>query len=144
LLKLLGQNSKTYEDAHAIASRISTSALVKTALYGEDANWGRILAATGSIPLSSPLDPTRVSVSLVPADGSPALPLLTRGEPEKVDEVRAKAILSEEDFELRVDLAIGNEKAQYWTCDFSYVWSYLCLHIYKDSITDCLAGIRAY
>ncbi|CAL1715342.1 unnamed protein product [Somion occarium] len=108
----------SYADAHKVASRISTSALVKTALFGEDANWGRILAATGSIPLSAPLDPTRVSVSFIPADGTAPLPLLVNGEPEKVDEVRAKEIVSAEDLEIRVDLGLGNESAKYWTCDF--------------------------
>ncbi|OSX63939.1 hypothetical protein POSPLADRAFT_1179550 [Postia placenta MAD-698-R-SB12] len=110
----------TYEDAHRIASRISTSALVKTALYGQDANWGRILAATGSVPLSVPIDPTRVSVSFIPTDGSPALPLLVNGEPETVDEARAKEIISVEDLEIEVQLGIGSENAKYWTCDFSY------------------------
>ena len=43
------------------------------------------------------------------------------GEPEKVDEVRAKEILEHEDLEVRVDVGIGNESATYWTCDFSYV-----------------------
>ena len=80
-----------------------------------------MLAATGSVPLSTPLDPTRVSVSFVPTDGSPVLPLLVNGEPEEVDEVRAKEILSAEDLEVRVDLNLGSESAKYWTCDFSYV-----------------------
>ncbi|KIL57383.1 hypothetical protein M378DRAFT_16293 [Amanita muscaria Koide BX008] len=48
-------------------------ALVKTASYGEDANWGRILAATGSVPLSPEIKPARVSVAFVPADGSARL-----------------------------------------------------------------------
>ncbi|KZT07496.1 arginine biosynthesis bifunctional protein ArgJ beta chain [Laetiporus sulphureus 93-53] len=114
------EGAATYADAHLIASRISTSALVKTALYGQDANWGRILAATGSVPLSTPLDPKRVSVSFIPTDGSPVLPLLVNGEPEMVDEARAKEILSVEDLEVRVQLGIGKESAKYWTCDFSY------------------------
>jgi glutamate N-acetyltransferase/amino-acid N-acetyltransferase len=114
------EGALTYKDAHKVASRISTSALVKTALYGEDANWGRILASTGAVPLSAPLDPSRVSVSFVPADRSDPLPVLVRGEPEDVDEVRAKQILSEEDFEVRVELGLGEESAKYWTCDFSY------------------------
>ncbi|TFK51914.1 arginine biosynthesis ArgJ [Heliocybe sulcata] len=119
------EGAPTYSDAHKVASRISTSALVKTALYGQDANWGRILAATGSIPLSSPIDPTRVSVTFVPADGSAHLPVLVNGEPEKVDEVRAKEILSQEDFEMRVDLGLGSESAQYYTCDLSYVSAWI-------------------
>ncbi|KAH9026400.1 arginine biosynthesis bifunctional protein ARG7 [Lactarius pseudohatsudake] len=101
------EGASSYEDAHKIASKISTSALVKTALYGEDANWGRVLAATGE----------RV---VRPTDGSPVLPLLVNGEPEKVDEVRAKEILSAEDLEVRVELGLGSESAKYWTCDFSY------------------------
>ncbi|KAL5531678.1 hypothetical protein ACEPAG_4555 [Sanghuangporus baumii] len=129
------EEAATYADAHAIASRISTSALVKTALYGEDANWGRILAATGSIPpssLSKPLDPSLISVSLIPppSSSSPSsstssasvspFPLLVNGEPVKVDEVRAKEILQTEDIEILVKLGLGNESAKYWTCDFSY------------------------
>ncbi|TFK92587.1 arginine biosynthesis bifunctional protein ARG7 [Polyporus arcularius HHB13444] len=110
----------TYKDAHAVASRISTSALVKTALFGEDANWGRILAATGSIPLSQPLEPSRVNVSFIPTDGTAPLPLLVNGEPEKVDEARAKEIITQEDLEIKVELGLGSESAKYWTCDFSY------------------------
>lgn len=60
-------------------------------------------------------------MSFVPADGSEPLPLLVEGEPCGVDEVRAKKILSNEDLELRVELGLGSESAQYWTCDFSYV-----------------------
>ncbi|KAE9409791.1 arginine biosynthesis protein ArgJ [Gymnopus androsaceus JB14] len=103
------KGAPTYQDAHSIASRISTSASVKTALYGEDANWGRVLAATGSVPLSSPLHPDKVSVTFVPSDGTTPLPVLVNGEPEK-------------DFEILVDLGGGEgaEVAQYWTCDFSY------------------------
>ncbi|KAH9951180.1 hypothetical protein B0H21DRAFT_356014 [Amylocystis lapponica] len=114
------EGAPSHEDAHKIAARISTSALVKTALYGEDANWGRILAATGSVPLSTPVDPTRVSVSFIPTDGSTPLPLLVNGEPEKVDEVRAKEIVSASDLEIKVELGLGSESAKYWTCDFSY------------------------
>ena len=89
-------------------------------------SWGRVLAATGSVPLSEPLEPARVNVSFVPTDRSPVLPLLVNGEPEQVDEVRAKEILSAEDLEIRVDLGLGSESAKYWTCDFGYV-SALCL-----------------
>lgn len=84
-------------------------------------SWGRILAATGSIPLSAPLDPTRVSVSFIPTDGTNPLSLLVNGEPEKVDEARASEIVGAEDLEIRVELGLGHESAKYWTCDFSYV-----------------------
>ena len=85
-------------------------------------SWGRVLAAVGSSQgLSKPLEPTLVNVLFVPDDGSPALPVLVGGEPENVDEVRAKEILSEGKFEIKIQLGIGEESAQYWTCDFSYV-----------------------
>ncbi|KAJ6621311.1 hypothetical protein B0H10DRAFT_2163134 [Mycena sp. CBHHK59/15] len=114
------KGAPTYQDAHRIASRVSTSALVKTALYGEDANWGRILAATGSVPVPA-LDPSKVSVTFLPSDNSSPLPVLVNGEPETVDEERAKQILGLEDFGICVDLGgIGTEEATYWTCDFSY------------------------
>jgi glutamate N-acetyltransferase/amino-acid N-acetyltransferase len=67
-----------------------------------------------------------VSVSFVPTDRSPVLPLLVNGEPEQVDEVRAKEILSAEDLEIRVDLGLGSESAKYWTCDFGYVSAFCC------------------
>ena len=72
--------------------------------------------------LSSPneIDPKKVSVVFVPNDGSPVLPLLVNGEPEIVDELRAKDILGCDEFGVRVNLGIGKESARYWTCDFSY------------------------
>ena len=52
-------------------------------------------------------------VSFVPSDGSRALSVLFHGEPETVDEERAKEILQEE-----FDLGLGGESSKYWTCDF--------------------------
>lgn len=122
------ENAASYPDAHCIASTISTSALVKTALYGEDANWGRILSSTGSATLRTPLDPSSVSVSFVPSsptDSAPTpLPVLINGEPAGVDEARASQILGQDEFRIVVDLGGqgvgGKEGAKYWTCDFSY------------------------
>lgn len=121
LVTVTVEGAATFLDAHKIASKISTSALVKTAMYGEDANWGRILASMGSLQtLDQPLNPSLVTVSFVPSDGSARLPVLVNGEPEKVDEVRAKEILSRDEFEVHVQLGMGSESAKYWTCDFSY------------------------
>jgi glutamate N-acetyltransferase/amino-acid N-acetyltransferase len=47
--------------------------------------------------------------------------VLVNGEPEDVDEARAKDILQESDIGIKVDLGCGSEKATYWTCDLSYV-----------------------
>jgi hypothetical protein len=84
-------------------------------------SWGRILSAAGSISIPG-LNPAKVSVTFLPSDNTASLPVLVNGEPENVDEVRAKEILSLEDFGICVDLGgLGNEEATYWTCDFSYV-----------------------
>lgn len=144
-------------NARRAAVSIATSALVKTALYGKDANWGRILCAIGyapgimdsrevplhqaiAIPNNSntrrnaqhknpyaPVKPENTSVSFVPADGSEELKLLVRGEPEQVDEERAKQILEMEDLEILVKLSDvpGKETPSryeevFWTCDFSH------------------------
>ena len=67
-----------------------------------------------------------MNVSFIPADGTKPLPLLVKGEPEKVDEERALEIITQEDLEINVDLGIGSETAKYWTCDFSYVSMRVC------------------
>ena len=120
-------NAASFVDAKAIASTIAQSNLVKTALYGKDANWGRILCAVGYTDAGAivPQDvgsivPERTNVSFVPVDGSTELKLLVNGEPQAVDEERAKVVLEAEDVEIRVDLGTGSEEASYWTCDFSH------------------------
>lgn len=124
------RNSPDYESARLIASTIARSPLVKTALYGKDANWGRILCAVGYTQgvRDGTVVPERTSVSFLPVDGSPVLKLLVNGEPETVDEERASVILQNEDLEIEVDLGggeqgaagCGGEDAVYWFCDFSH------------------------
>lgn len=124
------RNSPHYDSARLIASTIATSPLVKTALYGGDANWGRILCAIGYTPGTEEgtVVPSRTSVSFRPMDGSAELRLLVNGEPEVVDEERASRILKDEDLEIVVDLGggemgekgSGGEEAVYWFCDFSH------------------------
>ncbi|KAL7953736.1 arginine biosynthesis protein ArgJ [Trichoderma compactum] len=112
-----------------IARAIARSPLVKTALYGKDANWGRILCAAGYALISPPgqpvndvpeIIPERTSVSFVPTDGSAELKLLVNGEPENVDEQRASEILEMEDLEILVRLGTGDKSIVHWTCDFSH------------------------
>jgi glutamate N-acetyltransferase/amino-acid N-acetyltransferase len=121
--------SASEEAARRIASTIARSPLVKTALYGKDANWGRILCATGYSLISEPgqpindvpeISPERTNVSFIPTDGTAELKLLVNGEPEKVDEARAAEILELEDLEILVRLGQGDKQATYWTCDYSH------------------------
>ena len=102
----------TDAEARAIARRIATSPLVKTALFGRDANWGRILAAAGSAPHNggyAHVDPSRLSLSwngtAVLVDGAPQ-----HVEPD-VDAGRA---------EIALDLGLGDATASYLTSDLSY------------------------
>lgn len=121
--------SASEEAARKIASTIARSPLVKTALYGKDANWGRILCATGYSLISEPGEqvnevsevvPEKTNVSFIPTDGSAELKLLINGEPQLVDEARAAEILEFEDLEILVRLGTGDKEATYWTCDYSH------------------------
>lgn len=113
------EDAASFEDAKKVAESISTSPLVKTALYGKDANWGRILCATGYA--GAQVEPSKTNVSFVPNDGTPELKLLVNGEPENVDEERASLILQDEDVNIRVSLGTGGgHSTEFWTCDFSH------------------------
>ncbi|KAF4120549.1 glutamate N-acetyltransferase / amino-acid N-acetyltransferase [Geosmithia morbida] len=121
--------SATEEAAREVARSIARSPLVKTALYGRDANWGRILCAAGYALITPPgqpqndvpeIVPERTNVSFIPTDGSPELRLLVNGEPEQVDEDRASQILQMEDLEIVVRLGTGDKSTTHWTCDFSH------------------------
>lgn len=123
-------NSLSETSARKIASTIARSPLVKTAIYGKDANWGRIICAAGYSQISEPgqqinetpgIIPENTSISLIPSDGSCELHLLVNGEPQLVDEDRAAEILQYEDVEILVDMGVGREQATYWTCDFRWV-----------------------
>ena len=99
-------------EARAIAERVATSPLVKTALYGHDANWGRIAAAAGSAKHDggfAALDPDKLSILIdgvaVLVDGMPSgdEPVLTNGH-----------------CTIEIDLALGDGVASYLTSDLSY------------------------
>lgn len=106
------RGARTFEEARTIGRTIATSPLVKTALFGRDANWGRVLAAAGRAGV--PFDPARASLWFGP------LQLLRAGAPVGVDEARALAILSEQAIALTLELGEGEGRAEVWTCDFSF------------------------
>ncbi|KAK3902608.1 DNA replication factor C-like protein [Staphylotrichum tortipilum] len=138
--------SPSEEAARKIASTIARSPLVKTALYGKDANWGRILCATGYSLISEPgqpvnevpeIAPEKTNVSFIPTDGTAELKLLVNGEPEKVDEARAAEILELEDLEILVRLGQGEKQATYWTCDYSHEYM---VEKYRPVFLDDIVG----
>ena len=85
---------------------------VKTALYGQDANWGRVLCAAGYS--GADIDPDRVALWF----GD--LQLVKDGAPYDVDEERALKILSKKEITITLDLGLGNAEATVWTCDLSH------------------------
>lgn len=101
-----------------MASTIVKSPLVKTAIYGKDANWGRIVCAVGYSGVD--LDPTKVNLHFGVLDGSKSLHLFKDGEPHNIDEAVASEILEMEDLLIHVDLGMGTESMSMFTCDLSH------------------------
>ena len=98
--------------ARAIAQRIATSALVKTALFGRDANWGRVLMAAGSAPFNGGYAEVDVDRMTLSYNGSV---VLERGAPLGVE-----PDVSGPTCAIRLDLGIGPGTASYLTSDLSY------------------------
>lgn len=108
-------------EAHQIANSIATSPLVKTAFFGNDANWGRILCAVGYS--GATVDPTQAHLFIAagqPQDGNPALQLVDAGTPTAYAEEDASAVFAESEISVRVVLGLGEGAATVWTCDLSY------------------------
>jgi glutamate N-acetyltransferase/amino-acid N-acetyltransferase len=104
--------AKSELGAKAIARKISTSSLLKCACFGEDPNWGRIVASAGSSGVS--FDPDKVDIYL----GS--LKALSNGMSVKgLDKEKAHKLFTKRDVYIKVDLKSGLHKATAWTCDFS-------------------------
>jgi glutamate N-acetyltransferase/amino-acid N-acetyltransferase len=110
------RGTKTKGDARKLAKSVITSSLVKTALFGEDANWGRVLCALGYS--GADFDPLKVS--LVFSSQAGMITLLNDGAPIAFDEDEAKRVLSETDIHIAVEMEEGDEKAVAWGCDLSY------------------------
>jgi len=108
--------TKTKDDARKLAKSVITSSLVKTALFGEDANWGRVLCALGYS--GADFDPLKVS--LVFSSQAGMITLLNDGAPIAFDEDEANKVLSETDIYIAVEMEEGDEKAVAWGCDLSY------------------------
>jgi glutamate N-acetyltransferase/amino-acid N-acetyltransferase len=112
LAEIAVRGAASEPEARAIAERVATSPLVKTALYGHDANWGRIAAAAGSAKFNggfAQLDPDRMSITI---DG---VAVLVEGRPSGDEPA-----LTNGRCEIEIDLAIGSGVANYLTTDLSY------------------------
>lgn len=119
-IEITVRGARSSADAKKVAMSVAQSALVKTAIYGRDANWGRILCAVGYSGVS--IDPSRVSLWL----GD--LHLVRNGEPHQIDEERAAAILAQPEISIVIDLGQGDSKATVWTSDLSHEYVSINAH----------------
>ncbi|MEA3199975.1 MAG: glutamate N-acetyltransferase / amino-acid N-acetyltransferase [Thermoplasmata archaeon] len=117
LLEVRIENARSLEDARFAARSVTKSPLVKTAVFGRDPNWGRILAAVGYS--GAEFDPAKVDIQVKSAAG--AAWVLKAGEPcETLDKDGLRRIVDKDHVVFTVDLHDGEHSATAWGCDFSY------------------------
>lgn len=107
------EGAESDDSAHRIALSIANSPLVKTAIAGEDANWGRIVMAVGKA--GEPADRDKLAITfggVQVASGGLAV--------EGYDETPVAAHLKSQDIEIGVDLGLGEGRATMWTCDLTH------------------------
>lgn len=106
------EGAESDQSARRIALSIANSPLVKTAIAGEDANWGRVVMAVGKA--GEPADRDRLAIHFG------AIRVAVDGERDpSYDEAQTSAYMKSQDIALRVDLNLGPGKARVWTCDLT-------------------------
>lgn len=98
-------------DARRVGMSIANSPLVKTALFGEELNWGRIVCAAGNSGVS--FNPDLVTVSIG------GVPVFQGGEPVTLTRRQARELMSARDIEISIAIGLGDRSARIWTCDMS-------------------------
>ena len=111
LVEILVRGAKSEEEAAQAAKAVANSNLVKTAIHGADANWGRILAAVGYSGIDFNPDDVEISFG--------ELPILKKNYEIVLDEEKAKELLLKDSVVVVVDLNQGNQFARFWTCDLT-------------------------
>ena len=112
LVEIIVKGARSKSDAHKIADTVANSPLIKTALFGEDANWGRIMGAVGRAGV--PVDPEKIDIFF------DAVQMVENGLGCGKDaEAEATKVLRQEEFRITIDLHLGQEVETVYTCDFS-------------------------
>jgi len=111
-LEITVKGARNFEQGKQAAMSIAKSPLVKTAFFGQDPNWGRILCAVGYSGTNT--DPVRTSLSIG------GVTIVKAGLGAQYDEGTLRKVMSEKDITIVVDLGLGETQATVWTCDFSY------------------------
>jgi len=112
LIELHVSGARSVAQARKVGMTVANSPLVKTAFYGNDPNWGRILAAAGRAGVA--IDPNRIALRIG------GIPLVERGAPLDFDAAVASAAIKQTEVIVQLDLGLGSASAVVWTCDFSY------------------------
>lgn len=105
-------NAPNTEAARMMAKSVVGSSLVKTAIFGEDPNWGRILAAVGYAGVEVPVENIDIKLG--------KLPVMLASKPVSFDEGEMVDIMQKKQIVITVDLHSGNASGQAWGCDLSY------------------------
>jgi len=116
LLECKVSGAKTLPDAKIVAKSVITSSLFKAAMFGADANWGRILCAIGYSGAN--VDITKIAVSLSSQAG--VIEVCENGSGIEFSEDEAKKILTEDEIIINIDLGDGEYDATAWGCDLTY------------------------
>ncbi len=104
--------AKSYADAKMVGRKVSTSSLLKSCVYGEDPNWGRIAAACGASGVK--FNPDRVDIYL----GGVKV-MLNGASVKNYDREKTRKLFKKDDIYIKVDLKEGKYMAKAWTCDLS-------------------------
>ena len=109
--------AKTYKDARLAAKAIVRSPLVKSAIFGKDPNWGRVVAAAGYS--GAELEQERLSLSF--SGGEEEVELVKSGEISRASDLALlKKIMANEEIIITLDFGMGKESATAWGCDLTY------------------------
>jgi glutamate N-acetyltransferase/amino-acid N-acetyltransferase len=104
--------AKTFADAKQVAMSVAKSPLVKTAFFGQDPNWGRVICAVGYAGV--PIAPEKTVVKFG------GIPVYANGVGASFDEKALRDVMSEHDIVIDIALGLGDADATVWSCDFSY------------------------
>ena len=116
LIECTVTSAKTIKDAEALSKSVINSSLVKTAMFGSDANWGRIICALGYADVN--FDPSKVDIYFKSSCGE--IQVCSQGGSLEFDEIKAKEILLKSEINITVNMNSGNESSVAWGCDLSY------------------------
>ncbi|MFV8827349.1 bifunctional ornithine acetyltransferase/N-acetylglutamate synthase [Alkalihalobacterium sp. APHAB7] len=112
LIEVQVKGAVNNEEAGKVAKQIVGSDLVKSAIYGTDANWGRIICAIGYS--GADIDPETIDIALGPIE------TLKMSQPVSFSEEEAKTYLNNENIVIKVDLHVGDGFGKAWGCDLTY------------------------